>query len=107
MRIRLPSQHLFTRLGAWLARLWTSFRGGPQASAESAAAVGSCPPGPPTSTFWYDPDGHRADPRHCTTLAYSARPLPVSAVTTCVYDGETGRLLQVIDAPAPAGDPPH
>jgi hypothetical protein len=27
--------------------------------------------------------------------------------TVCVYDVQTGRLLQVIDTPAPAGDPPH
>jgi YD repeat-containing protein len=46
-------------------------------------------------------------PRHCTTTQYDAPPIPVGAATTCVHDGETGRLLQVIDPPAPPGDSPH
>jgi hypothetical protein len=54
----------------------------------------------------YDADGHRLDQPPCTTLQYSARPMPASE-TVCVYDRDTGRLLQVIDAPVAAADPPH
>jgi hypothetical protein len=88
MHGRLPTQHPFTRLGAWLAGLWARLRGGRQASADPAApAVRRLSAAPTISTFWYN-----------------APPLPVTE-TVYVFDGES-RLVQVIHRGAAAGKVP-